>query len=552
MSAASAGQILTLKSLSVNPTTYRGTGSSSATEIITVGINTNGVETAAIGGSKTTGDTLTATVCDPGLSGGSKAETYTVLSGDTLTSIAAGLAGVINGDSAMSAIGVTATSVSTVLNISSQSLNATTYAQSTSVGATETIILGTSTAATQYAYNNVNELTSLAAGGAVKYQAFTNKALKSATVNGNAATLNYAESFSGNAHLSSGNNSTTASGTDGGNNTVAQTMQISTKGPSGASVTYDLNGNMTADGINTYIWDAENRLIQIAYPGSGNNSQFTYDGLGHWVDIVETSGGTVTSTKQLIWCGSKLCEAFNASGSITGQYFPLGESTSGTSYYYTKDRLASTRDVTNGSGTIVAQYSYDPYGRPTKLQGSVNSQFQYAGYYYHSASGLNQAINRNYSASFGRWINRDPIGEAGSLNPYAYVNNNPIRFSDLSGLYDPTCDPPWLNPYRQCPDKSKPVFVQRAAYGNFYVCRADAIITPHTPYYNPGVEDGYIISSGESPQATQERQDEDISKFTGYGQDVKNADEEAQRQIQQQHDEWKQTLSDWDLRKYLP
>jgi RHS repeat-associated protein len=443
VSATSSGQIITLKSLSANPTTYRGTGSTSATETITVGINTNGVETAAIGGSKTTGDTVTITVYDPGLSGGSKAETYTVQSTDTLTSIASGLASVINGDSALSAIGVSANSVSTVINLTSQSLNATTYTQSTSGGATEAITLGTSTAATQYAYNNVNELTSLSAGGAVKYQAYSNKPLKSATVNGSAATLNYAENFTGNATLSSGNNSTTASGTDGSNNTITQTAQVSTKGPSSATLTYDSNGNMTSDGTNTYAWDAENRLIQITYPGSGNNSQFTYDGLGHCVDIVETSGGTITSTKQFVLCASAVCEARNASGSITNQYFSLGETIGGSDYYYTRDRLESVREVTDSSGTTQGQYAYDPFGQKTKLQGSSSSDFQYAGYYFHASSGLSLTQTRLYSASLARWINRDLIEEAGGINLYAYVVNNPIRYIDSTGRI---CSPPPITP----------------------------------------------------------------------------------------------------------
>ena len=173
VTATSSGQVITMKSTSAtlpfsnnpNGTAYRGTTNTGATELITTGINTNGTQLAAIGGSATTSDTVTVTVYDAGISGGSKAETYTVQSGDTLTTIAAGLAAVINGDSAMSAIGVTANSVSTVVNINSQSVNSTTYTQSTSGGATETVTLGTSTSATQYGYNNVNELTSIAAGG---------------------------------------------------------------------------------------------------------------------------------------------------------------------------------------------------------------------------------------------------------------------------------------------------------------------------------------------------------------------------------------------------
>src|ERR1700678_4168831 len=93
-----------------------------------------------------------------------------------------------------------------------------------------------------------------------------------------------------------------------------------------SSLTYDLNGNMTSDGTNSYSWDAENRLIQITYPGSGNNSQFAYDGLGRNVQILEYVSSSLSSTKQFVWSKDEMrpyqpCEARNAGGTITAQYF---------------------------------------------------------------------------------------------------------------------------------------------------------------------------------------------------------------------------------------
>ena len=41
---------------------------------------------------------------------------------------------------------------------------------------------------------------------------------------------------------------------------------------------------------------------------------------------------------------------------------------------------------------------------------------------------------RYYSPDMGRWLNREPLGEAGALNIYSFVNNNSLRYIDLLGL----------------------------------------------------------------------------------------------------------------------
>jgi RHS repeat-associated protein len=140
-------------------------------------------------------------------------------------------------------------------------------------------------------------------------------------------------------------------------------------------------------------------------------------------------------------------EARNSGGTVTAQYFAMGETISGSNYFYTKDKLGSTREMTDSSGNIQAEYSYDFYGRVTKTQGSLASDFQYAGYYFHAPSGLNLTLSRAYNASLGRFINRDDIGERGGINLYGYVHNDPASSVDPSGMKcDPCKKPPVLKP----------------------------------------------------------------------------------------------------------
>jgi YD repeat-containing protein len=125
----STGQLLTIKDANSNTTTLTYTGT----------------DTATVGGTVTSGNVLTITAHDAGLSGGQEAVSYTVLGTDTLTTIAAGLAAAVNADTHLQAIGVSATSSAAVITLSSTSVNVTSYTESTSGGATETITLGTST-----------------------------------------------------------------------------------------------------------------------------------------------------------------------------------------------------------------------------------------------------------------------------------------------------------------------------------------------------------------------------------------------------------------------
>ena len=51
-----------------------------------------------------------------------------------------------------------------------------------------------------------------------------------------------------------------------------------------------------------------------------------------------------------------------------------------------------------------------------------------------AATGLVSFGYRWYAPHLGRWMSRDPLGEAGGLNLYAYVANNPVNWVEPWGL----------------------------------------------------------------------------------------------------------------------
>ena len=256
---------------------------------------------------------------------------------------------------------------------------------------------------------------------------------------GNAAVMDSGyTNFRGYASVTQGTNNVPIVATNLNGYPTTNTFQVVIP-PTSGSYTYDLNGNLTNDGTRTFEWDAKNEMTAINYiagPNNGNRTEFTYNGAGGRVKIVEKTGGvngTITSTKQYVFG-----EERDASNTVLKRFFAQGEQriVSGvtTNYFYTKDHLGSIREMIDSSGTIQARYSYDPYGRRTKISGSLDCDFGFTGHYYHATSGLCLALFRAYDPNLGRWINRDPSGEGSGLNLYAYCADNPINLIDQSGL----------------------------------------------------------------------------------------------------------------------
>jgi hypothetical protein len=110
---------------------------------------------------------------------------------------------------------------------------------------------------------------SVATGLTALFNADTNiQSLDLTSTNLVAAMLNTSETFSANPILAAPQINASVSVVDGGNNTKTNSYQVGSKGALAQNLSYDLNGNLLNDGINTYQWDIENRLIQINYPGS--------------------------------------------------------------------------------------------------------------------------------------------------------------------------------------------------------------------------------------------------------------------------------------------
>jgi RHS repeat-associated protein len=102
--------------------------------------------------------------------------------------------------------------------------------------------------------------------------------------------------------------------------------------------------------------------------------------------------------------------------------------------YYYNDHLGSRRGVTDGSGTVLAKIDYSTWGLPTVTSSNGydgTKDISYTGK-EEDATGLYYFNARYYDPSIGRFITEDPIRSG--LNWYAYCGNNPLSYTDPTGL----------------------------------------------------------------------------------------------------------------------
>ena len=113
----------------------------------------------------------------------------------------------------------------------------------------------------------------------------------------------------------------------------------------------------------------------------------------------------------------------------------------GTQYYYVRNLQGDVVKILNTSGSVVASYTYDAWGKVTS-SGNVVGQYnpiRYRGYYYDTDTGFYYLQSRYYDPAIKRFISADDAsllganGDFTSLNLYAYCGNNPVARSDDGG-----------------------------------------------------------------------------------------------------------------------
>ncbi|WP_376711930.1 RHS repeat domain-containing protein [Shewanella profunda] len=112
---------------------------------------------------------------------------------------------------------------------------------------------------------------------------------------------------------------------------------------------------------------------------------------------------------------------------------PLAFVQSGQTYHVHVDHLGTPKALTDASGQVVWKASYSPFGKASVTTQGPAFNLRFPGQYYDAETGLHYNWRRYYDPATGRYITSDPIGLAGGINTYAYVENNPYSLFDLTG-----------------------------------------------------------------------------------------------------------------------
>ena len=112
--------------------------------------------------------------------------------------------------------------------------------------------------------------------------------------------------------------------------------------------------------------------------------------------------------------------------------------------------------MTNATGGIVEESDFYPFGGERVIVDTLDNNYKFTGHERDMESSLDYMKARHFSFSLGRFPQPDSfafsdLGNPQSLNLYAYVLNNPLRYSDPSG-HAARAQPIGLPPNDMVPD----------------------------------------------------------------------------------------------------
>jgi RHS repeat-associated protein len=226
--------------------------------------------------------------------------------------------------------------------------------------------------------------------------------------------------------------------------------------PNTGQYLYDANGNMTYDPSKKIMvsYNPLNlpRLVEF---DNDDNITYTYTATGTKLRKTVTSwktttGGTTDYSGQFLYQDNELMAIFTPVGRIVPMQY--NNETFWKHEYNLKDHLGNTRVVfaahSHGQPEVMQQTSYYPFGMTLQQQnfgGALNqpNKLLYNGKELQDDELAGVSLDwydygaRMYDAQIGRWHVPDMLAEeAPEWSPFRYGFNNPVIFTDPTGMFE--------------------------------------------------------------------------------------------------------------------
>ncbi|TDF34611.1 hypothetical protein EYS14_22905 [Alteromonadaceae bacterium M269] len=242
---------------------------------------------------------------------------------------------------------------------------------------------------------------------------------------------------------------------------------VKLKDNSMASFGYDAKGNLTKrNNATENTYNVFNKPTRIQRLGSTVNLNYgadlarykqvrTVNGqtitthyIGKVFEIEATGSGASTTIKETTYIDdvALLIEEKDSTGELTDTQIRFGH----------QDRLGSTATFTDHNGQVTTLRSYDPFGAPkggdwspllnlglsarlnnNPTDGDVPTRRGYTDHEHLDEVEIIHMNGRVYDYNVGRFMSVDPFivepTNSQAVNPYSYVMNNPLGFTDPSG-----------------------------------------------------------------------------------------------------------------------
>jgi RHS repeat-associated protein len=205
---------------------------------------------------------------------------------------------------------------------------------------------------------------------------------------------------------------------------------------------------LTQDGLWTYTWDGENRLIKMesiatlptaakrklefAYDYMGRRIQkkvyayvglsyelqtttrFVYDGWNLISEEKVNHQSTIVVRQSFLW-GLDLSGSEQGAGGVGGLLTIKTDNPQTTTFVVSDANGNVTTLVEASDGKKTAEYEYSPFGIVLKQTGpqANTNPFRFSTKYHDNETGLVYYGYRYYNPIIGRWLNRDPMEEPG-------------------------------------------------------------------------------------------------------------------------------------------